>query len=396
MEKHPPHHSFRAQLYLVMEGARQGYHPAKVFDAFLFFLIFVSIGFGVWSTVPAAPNWVDAWFPTIEAAALTIFTIEYLLRLWVCVEEPHHRYSHPVKGRLRFALTPLMLIDLIVLLPFYLSFIGYITPELLLVLRILRVAKLFRTVTAFETIARVIWNERQALMAVGLLIVAVLLVVSTLAYIAEHDAQPDKFSSIPAAAYWAIITLTTVGYGDLTPVTAMGQLLAGATTILGILTLALPSAIIVSGFVEELKRRDLSVTWNLVAAMPLFARLSIAEVARIAALLKLQRVEAGEIIIRKGDTADAMYFIATGEIELQLPADKIVLNDGDFFGEFGLLEGGERSATATARTASDLLILEAAEFQQVLREFPDIKQKVHMAVKERHQENQQTAVEDED
>jgi len=382
------HNPFRAGLYALMEGGRQGYLPARFFDAAIFALIFVNVGFALYVTVPGAPAWVQTLFPTVETIVLVVFTVEYLARLWIAVEDPRHKYHHPLRGRLRFATTPAMLLDLAVLLPFYLSVLVELDPAMATVFRVLRVLKLFRATGAFGTIVRVVWNERQSLVAVATLIGVILLVVSTLAYFFEHDAQPEKFSSIPAALYWGIVTLTTVGYGDIAPVTPMGQLLAGVTTVIGVLSLALPSAIIVSGFVEELKRRDLTVTWNLVAQMPLFARFSIAQVARVAALLKLQRVEAGEVVIRRGDPADAMYFVATGEIELQAPSGLRILRDNDFFGEIGMIEGGPRTATATARTACDLLVLEAAEFQELMEEFPDVEAKVRAAMDERRRENE--------
>lgn len=380
----PPPHSLRRRLHLLMEGGRQGYGPARIFDAFLFVLIFGSAGLGAWSTVPSAADWVRDSFAIVEKVALGAFTIEYLLRLWACVEIPSTRYRDPIFGRLRFALSPLMLVDLAVLLPFYLSFLGFaIEPELLLVMRILRVVKLFRTVTAFETIAQVIWNERRSIMAMGLLLLSVVMTVSTLAYLAEHRAQPEKFSSIPAAAYWAISTLTTVGYGDVTPITPFGQFLAGVTSILGILALAIPSAVIVSGFVDELKRRDLAITWRLVASLPLFARISIEHVAHIAALLERQRIEAGRVIYTEEDPADAMYFIVTGEVDVSGQGQIDHLRDGEFFGERGLLDGGRCGAVATARVATDLLVLKSDQFRRALNEFPNLRERIIAQLEER-------------
>lgn len=379
----------RAAVYALMEGGRQGYFWAKIFDAGIFLLISFAVGVVVIDSLPDLPMRYDLLLRDIELGIMAMFSIEYLLRLWVCVENPAYRGQSALTARLRFIISPFALIDICVLLPFYASAVINFDPEVIAVLRILRVFKLFRSTGAFEPIARVFYNERRSLFAVATLIVSILFVVSTLEYMAERQAQPDKFSSIPAALYWGIVTLTTVGYGDIVPVTALGKLVAGATVLLGLLSFALPSAIIVSGFIEELKRRDLAVTWNLVAGVPLFQRFSIAQIARVAALLKLQRIEAGETIVKKGDPGDAMYFIATGEVDIVLPNGNKKLSEGEFFGEMSLIEHMPRSATIIARTACDLLTLDTQSFNELSKEFPDIEDKVRQTIGERQALNNQ-------
>jgi voltage-gated potassium channel len=183
-----------------------------------------------------------------------VFTVEYLLRLWSCTAD--ERFRHPVFGRLSWALTPMALIDLLVILPFWLPLV---TGDLrflrvLRLLRLLRIAKLGRYSRALQTIRAVVL-ERKAELATSLtFLLMLLLVASCLMYYVEHEAQPEKFPSIPAAAWWAIATLTTVGYGDVTPVTGAGKLIAGIVTILGICMLALPTAILGAGFLEHTSR----------------------------------------------------------------------------------------------------------------------------------------------
>jgi voltage-gated potassium channel len=195
---------------------------------------------------------------TFEWFSVAIFTIEYLLRLWCCTVDP--RYSRPVIGRLRFALRPMSIIDLLAILPAYLPLIG-VDLRFIRVLRLMRLAralKLGRYSDAIAVLARVLRSRRDEL-AVMLMVLAILLVLSSgLIYYAEHDAQPEAFSSIPAALWWSVITLTTIGYGDLYPVTVVGKVIGGFIAIAGIGIVALPTAIIASAFAEELRQRKLA------------------------------------------------------------------------------------------------------------------------------------------
>lgn len=187
------------------------------------------------------------WF---EVVSVAIFTVEYAARLWTAVEED--RYSKPITGRLRYAMTFFMLIDLLAILPFFLMALG-VTLDLrfLRALRLLRVFRLFkmgRYSTAARTFVRVL-NERKEKLVIAVSANLILLIVASSAmYIVEHEAQPDVFPSIPETLWWGVITLTTVGYGDVVPVTALGQLVGAVVAVLGIGMFALPAALIATGF----------------------------------------------------------------------------------------------------------------------------------------------------
>lgn len=193
-------------------------------------------------------------FFRFEVISVVIFSVEYLGRLWTSVEHPN--YQHPIWGRLRFALSPYMVIDLLAILPF---FVGAIVDlrflRALRLFRFLRLLKLARYSESLQLFIRAIRLKREELLISSIVGTILLLVSSSIMYFAERGAQPEEFSSIPAALYWGVITLTTVGYGDVTPVTPWGKALGMVVAITGIGVFALPASIMASGFIEVAKEK---------------------------------------------------------------------------------------------------------------------------------------------
>ncbi len=188
---------------------------------------------------------------------MAVFTIEYLTRIWVCVES--NSYSNDWRNRLRYMFTPLALVDLLAILPFYLGVIGQFDTRFLRILRLFRVFKLSRHFSVLAVLATVLRNESRSLLsAIFVMLVLVILAAASI-YFVEREAQPDAFGSIPRAMWWATVTLTTVGYGDVVPVTISGRLLGVLITVLGVGMAALPAGIIASGFTSELARRPADV-----------------------------------------------------------------------------------------------------------------------------------------
>ncbi len=187
---------------------------------------------------------------------MTVFTIEYVLRLWSCVESTDPRYHHhPIMGRLRFALTPMLLIDALAILPFYLGM--WISADLMFlrVFRLFRMFKLTRYSPAMGLMLTVLRKEARAFGAAMFIMLVVLVFASSGIYLVENEAQPEQFSSIPAAMWWAVATLTTVGYGDVTPITLWGKVFGACITIVGVGMVALPAGILASAFSDELRQR---------------------------------------------------------------------------------------------------------------------------------------------
>ncbi len=189
-------------------------------------------------------------FSFLEWFSVGVFTVEYLLRLWSATVDP--RYRAPLGGRLRFAATPMALVDLLAILPSYFQVAGFMAVRALRLVRIFRIFKLGHYSVAVKSLTHALVAKRAEL-GITLFIIGILLVlVSTVVYYAENDAQPDKFSSIPATMWWGIVTLTTVGYGDISPITGLGKLAAGLSSILGIGLVALPAGILGAAFMQEL------------------------------------------------------------------------------------------------------------------------------------------------
>lgn len=215
-------------------------------------------------------------------------------------------------------------------------------------------------------------NARDQLLSVLLAFAMVLLTAATLAYIFERQIQPEAFGSIPGALWWAIVTLTTTGYGDEVPVTLPGRLLAGMVMISGIGVFGLWAGVLATAFAEEIRRREFLRTWDLVAEVPSFHDVGAATIADVTRLLGPREVSQGTVIMRRGQPGDCMYFIVEGEVEIQLQPENVRLSAGAFFGEMALLLGGPRTATVVATRSTTLLVLDVADFRELVARRPEL------------------------
>lgn len=241
----------RRNVYEVF-APRQGGRLGLFADWFILLLIAANVVAVMLETVePLYVRFADLfdWFETVS---VVIFTVEYVARLWTVVEDA--RYVRPIVGRLRYAVTFFMVIDLLAILPFYLAAVGAgFDLRFLRALRLLRLFRMFklgRYSTAARAFMRVLKDRKEKLVIAASANLILLIVASSVMYIAEHDAQPDAFPSIPETMWWGVVTLTTVGYGDVVPVTRPGQIIGAAVAVIGIGMFALPAALIATGFAQ--------------------------------------------------------------------------------------------------------------------------------------------------
>ena len=250
--------SLKKTVYEIIEEAAPGHRASKIFDVFLITLITLNVVALIVGTVEGIHGISPGAFHFLEIASVGVFSMEYVLRVWTCTEDP--KFAHPVKGRLRYIFSPLALIDLLAVLPVYLVFFvnlrGLDLRFLRLVRLLARIVRLSRYFSRLRTLGQGVHTKRGDLTAVVSVLFLLLVMTSSLMFFAEHRAQPEEFASIPKAMWWSIITLTTVGYGDVFPVTSAGRMLAGVIAIVGIGLFALPAGILGSGFMEALDKEE--------------------------------------------------------------------------------------------------------------------------------------------
>jgi voltage-gated potassium channel len=247
--------ALRARAYRQLEPSAWPAKGLSPVNLFLVALIVAAVVHGILETEPLISGGRELLFDWLELAFGSVFLVEYVARVWVAPENP--RFAAARFPRLRYMVTPLAIIDLLAILPTLFAFGGgsSLVLRFFRVLRMLRLAKLGRTSDAWSHIKQAFYDKRHEFGLVLALLVITVLVSGSLLYLAEADAQPEKFGSIPRSLWWAIVTLTTVGYGDAYPVTALGRFLAGIIAIAGVTVIALPTGIFAASFSEGMDRR---------------------------------------------------------------------------------------------------------------------------------------------
>jgi voltage-gated potassium channel len=350
-------------------------------------VVAVSAGVGaiLFASDPRVPPLPYALAGLVIWTLAVLFAAEYAVRLAIA---PWAHWAHndePWRARRHWALTFTGIVELMGVLPLMLRLVG-VPPATAQLAGAIWLLKLVRYAPGLDLLGRVIKNARRTLWGLFLGFVMVLVVAATLEYFLEGRVQPDTFGSIPRALWWAVATLTTVGYGDAVPVTAAGRILASAVMLCGIGICALWTAILVTGFSSEMRRSEFLRTWDLVARVPFFRDLGAETIAEVAKLLRPRDAAGGEIIVRRGEPGDCMYFIASGEVEVALKPAPRVLGAGDFFGEFALITGERRSATVTALTRCELLHLDLADFRHFEAQHPELARRIDSEAQRRRQD----------
>lgn len=255
-----PKSSLRLVVWRLLETARDGDRASKIVDIFLVTLITVSLVAVVLESIPSLEMRYEAVFYWVEFVTVSVFTVEYLLRVWSAVEDPNlHARGLGINARLRFMVTPAAIIDLIAILPFYFMIFGLfgnIDMRFLRAVRLLRILKLTRYSSAFEMLATCCRENIRSLGAAFFVLLTVMLLAASGMYFFERHSQPIAFGSIPSAMWWAFSTLTTVGYGDVTPITVGGKVFGAMITVIGVGMVALPTGILASGYTEQIRIRS--------------------------------------------------------------------------------------------------------------------------------------------
>jgi voltage-gated potassium channel len=375
----------RRRVYHVLEQGPIGDRVSTTVDRFLVLLILVNLIAVTLESIPEYEERYGALFAVIEFFSLLVFTVEYAMRLWSAVEHGPNQHMAPARARLQYALSPAGIIDLVAVLPFWFAMILPGDLRVVLVFRMVRFFKFARYSPAMRSLLDVLYNERRALFGCLVIALGTALVAASLMHLAEANVQPAKLGTIPEAFWWAIVTIGTIGYGDVVPVTALGKLIATCTIFAGLVLMALPVGIIATAFAEQIQRRDFIVTWGMISRVPLFEELGAKEISDVMELLRAQVVEAGEVVMRAGDAARSMYFIAAGEVEIEIKGKKerIRLGVGQFFGEVALLRRTRRTATVTAVTRTNLLGLDAHDLHALMQRDPRIAERIKEVVEDR-------------
>ena len=249
------YHATKKKVHILLHPELGESKWDKIINGFIITLIILNVIAVILETVHSIHDAYGEFFKYFDLISVIIFTIEYILRVWSSTHDP--RYSHNVYGRIRYMVSTGALIDLLAILPFYIHIGMGLDLRVLRILRLLRFLRLFR-LTAYMKAAKMIkgvFAARAHELKLSLVMISFLIIISScLLYFAEHNAQPIVFSSIPATIWWAVVTITSVGYGDMVPITILGKVLTGIIVLSGLAILTLPAGIITAGFLEEMRK----------------------------------------------------------------------------------------------------------------------------------------------
>ena len=386
-----PLHRLRRRIHFALDYSTPNDRLSVLVHRILVVLILLSVTAIVLESVPSISKGRERLFFFVEFVALVVFSVEFILRVWSAPEHTPYAEMHPWAARWHFVRTPLAMVDLLSTIPLYVVLFAEADLRVVLIFRLLRFFKLARYSPGMRSLATAMKAERNALFASGVLLFGAMLLSSSLIHLAEGHAQPDRFGTIPDSMWWAIVTLTTVGYGDVVPITLAGRIIAGFTMVTGMLMLALPIGIVATAFAEEIHRREFVVTWGMLARVPLFSSLNATEIAELMQYLRAQTVPEDTLIVRRGDPARCMYFIASGAVEIEEASGPVALDEGHFFGEVSLLRNTQRSSNVRTLQATKLLLLDAADVRALMERNAEVREAIESAAARRQNEREGAA-----
>lgn len=345
------------------------------------------------SSLNGLPLALEKILTLVVVLVAAVFLAEYAARLWSAPEAARYAGLSDGAARLRWALSANGLIGLLAIVPAFAITAGTVhaDSDAAPIFCILWVLKLGGHAPAMGTLARVISNERATLASVIIIFLMVLISAATATHFLERDRQPDLFGSIPAALWWAVVTLTTTGYGDVVPQTVGGKMVGSVVMVSGILVLALMTGILATGFAEEERRREYLRVWDQVVKVPMFTELGTVTLSEIVSKLRVRHYPPRIVVVRRDEPGDSMFFISEGEVEVRLPREPVRLGQGGFFGEMALLDRLPRSATIVTTQPTTLLVLYASDFYEVAAHIPSLVAAVEAEARRRRSANESAA-----
>jgi voltage-gated potassium channel len=362
----------RQRVYRVLERETPGDRMAVLVHRLLVVLILCNVTGSIVDTVPSINAAYDRYFDAFEAFSLCAFSLEYALRVWVARDNPLYRHRASWRARFIWIKSTTGLIDLMAIAPFIVSQAFHIDLRVLVLMRLLRFFKIARYSPGFRSLLDALRAERHALGACLVILISVILVSAGLMYVVEHDAQPDKFGSIPDAIWWAAATVTTVGYGDVVPVTAIGRVIGVFTMVTGLLMLALPAGIVATSFASIITRHNFVVTASMVAHLPLFNGMEASQLINLLPSISTRAFDRNTYIIHSGEFAGALHVVAEGKVEVQWAQHRTTIGPGGAFG--GSTQ--EMQIAALAVTQVRLLVIGAREIEKLCEQFPRLRNRI--------------------
>lgn len=337
---------------------------------------YLAVVLGVTSMVMLTLNSGYRWVDGLLWTCLAFFAFEWAVRL-----------RHSVRTGRPYLSTGRGVLDTAGVVAVPLAFLAGAEPRTAWLLAVLWFVKVIPGIPGLRQLRRVLVLEFGPLLSVLVLFLMVLFLGSVAEYFLERDVQPQTFGNVPAALWWAVVTLTTTGYGDVVPITPLGRMVAAVVMISGLGVFGLWTGILATGFAAETRRDNFLKTWESVSKVPFFATLGPSAIADVTHMLRTIDLPPRVTIIRKGQQGDCMYFIASGEVEVDLPGKKVQLGEGAFFGEMALLGSNTRNANITTTRLSKLLVLDLVDFRLLMARHPDLAETIDAEAKRRALEN---------
>lgn len=363
---------------------------AKDSNLSIFLIVFniaISVSYCFFSSIPIYADLLHPWRTLVTIITGSIFIIEYWFRVIASSFNTQTDQFDDEQSKVAYIFSFLGIIDLVCIFPLVMLILGIDGLIIYQLLTALALVKVCRYVPDIGMVKAVIALEQRPLIA-ALCALGMLMILMTFSlYLVEVRAQPAIFKSINHTIWWGTVTMFTIGYGDIVPITMGGKIFGSIALLTSVAMRIILTAILANGFRRELNRREILENWRMVSQFPLFEHLDGSQIAIIASMLKTQIMPAHSRVVTKGEDSDSMYFIVQGEVEVSLSPKSVILKSGDFFGETGLLESKPRSASIFTRKTTRFLVLGLEEFKSLMAKQPEIRTKIEIISNKRKQIN---------